>query len=108
MENFLMDLNKCYHPQNFKSISKNVFLLIFKNCVLKLSLKLLQLDNGKDILKLFEKMDPNETVPSHVSHVLVEKCRASESRLLFMKIVLQLQLEEHYAEVLEVNYDCEQ
>merc|ERR550539_361801 len=65
-----------------------------KNCVLKLSLKLLQLDNGKDILKLFEKFETNETVPSHVSQVLVEKCRSSETRLLFMKIVLQLQLEE--------------
>ena len=76
-----------------------------KNCVLKLSLKLLQLDNGKDILKLFEKFEPNETVPSHISQVLVEKCRSSENRLLFMKIVLQLQLEDHYAEVLEVNYN---
>ena len=78
-----------------------------KNCVLKLSLKLLQLDNGKDILKLFEKFETNETVPSHVSQVLVEKCRSSENRLLLMKIVLQLQLEDHYAEVLEVNYDCD-
>ena len=75
-----------------------------KNCVLKLSLKLLQLDNGKDILKLFEKFESNETVPPHVSNILVEKCRSSENRLLFMKIVLQLQLEEHYAEVLEVNF----
>ena len=74
-----------------------------KNCVLKLSLKLLQLDNGKDILKFFEKFEPNVTVPSHVSDVLVEKCRFSENRLLFMKVVLQLQLEEHYAEVLEVS-----
>jgi len=60
------------------------------------------LDNGKDILKLFENFGPDETVPSHVSQVLVEKCSAVADKLLFIKIVLQLQLEDHYAEILEI------
>ena len=73
-----------------------------KNCVLKLSLKMFDLDNGKDIMKLFENFLSDKTVPSDVSQVLLDKCRASENRLLFIKTVLQLQLEEHYTEVLEV------
>jgi len=74
-----------------------------KNCLLKLSLKIFDLDSGgKDILKLLENSGPDQTVPSHVSQVLVDKCRTAENRLLFIKVVLQLQLADQYSEVLEV------
>jgi len=87
-----------------------------KNCLLKLSQRLIDLDPvGHDLLNLFRRVESGpgleQVFPTNIGKLLVQYCETLNNQILFVKLVLQLHYEEGYSSVLkilEVKKDCDE
>ena len=79
-----------------------------KNCLLKLSQRLIDLDPvGHDLLNLFRRVESGpgleQVFPTNIGKLLVQYCETLNNQILFVKLVLQLHYEEGYSSVLKVR-----
>jgi len=76
-----------------------------KNCILKIAYRLLEMDQeGTDLMKLTANTD-KENFPPAASQLLISHCEKLGQTMLVLKLVLQLQMEDKYEEVLEILFD---
>ena len=94
--------------QNWENFEKEVSREQDKNCLLKLSRRLIDLDPvGKDLLNLFRKVESGpgleQVFPTNIGKLFVQYCETLHNKILFVKIVLQLQHQDGYSSALEVR-----
>lgn len=76
-----------------------------RNCLLKLSRRLIDIDpGGNDLLNLFKKVETrlDQVFPADIGKVLVQFCETLNNKTIYVKLVLQLRYEDTYQAALEV------
>jgi len=96
--------------QNWENFEKEVSREQDKNCLLKLSRRLIDLDPvGKDLLNLFRKVESGpgleQVFPTNIGKLFVQYCETLHNKILFVKIVLQLQHQDGFSSALEILED---
>ena len=94
--------------QTWENFEKEVSNYKDKNCLLKLSQRLIDLDPvGHDLLNLFRRVESGpgleQVFPTNIGKLLVQYCETLNNQILFVKLVLQLHYEEGYSSVLKVR-----
>ena len=77
-----------------------------RNCLLKLSRRLIDIDpGGNDLLNLFKKVETrlDQVFPADIGKVLVQFCETLNNKTIYVKLVLQLRYEDKYQAALEVG-----
>ena len=93
--------------QNWENFEKEVSTDKDKNCLLKLSQRLIDLDPvGHDLLNLFRRVESGpgleQVFPTNIGKLLVQYCETLTNKILFVKLVLQLHYEDGYSSALKV------
>ena len=79
-----------------------------RNCILMIGKKLLHLEsNGHVLVNLLQKMEPHfaKLFPTNIAKVLLQHCETLKNKIVFVKLVFFLQVEENYSEALQVSYN---
>ena len=93
--------------QNWENFEKEVSTDKDKNCLLKLSRRLIDLDPaGHDLLNLFRRVESGpgleQVFPTNIGKLLVQYCETLTNKIVFIKLTLKLHYEDGYSSALKV------
>ena len=93
--------------QNWENFEKEVSTDKDKNCLLKLSRRLIDLDPaGRDLLNLFRRVESGpgleQVFPTNIGKLLVQYCETLTNKIVFIKLTLKLHYEDGYSSALKV------